>query len=1050
MLLARPRLTLLIVGVLTGALLFVGLRFHNFDTAPDTIVDPGSAAFRHEIQFENTFGADPLVILITTDVKALFAGTGLQQENQTEANLATQDNQKRGVQSVYGPASFATITGYTVLSVGLAQLQQAQQAAQQKGYDDAKAAGKSEQDAQAAGTKAASDAGNAFIADQSKQHPELTKIGIPSADNSAWMTALYINPDTGQPKPKFSAFVPDSQHLLITARLDPNVTNSASIDNLVASVKKTFHDSPVPSATLVVSGVPVLQNAIGVALRRALLAGMLVGAISMLVLLMIALRGRTWIAARAIPVVAGLLTVAMLSGAVSGLGYLAGYMRSLNTFGAPTWQSILATFTLALNPATLAAFPIALGLAVDYGVQFLYRYTQVEDRAAGLVAARIGAGRATRRAVICTVIGLLALMISNIPMVRQFGITMILGAALAWVVARVLTLAALKAWPRLAAGRVKATTEAVDTQEQAAKKARAKKAAALLAAEADEDDVALFGLSSPAGPSATEPEPARPVDVQPATEVEAVTAAAGQSTDGESPPQAGEWVAASWAGGAIRVLGAEPSASRRSVAAAEARTEGVTARISATAPEATPSPAAPRISPKEASTAAAGDTSPADGGQAWERRWEAVDDQADDLEEEGDENRPRTPGAIPAMLAQFARRRSTWVLAPALVVALAGWIAFPFSTYQTDPEKLVSPNLPAFRDVNAIRSATGSSGELDFILSGPDVTSQEALKWVTDLQTTVQRQSDGRIKPINSLASLLTNVNGGQPVNADQEKAYLGLLPGYVTNALVDPQRHLARVAFGLSPDNIEAQRQVIDNVIHQTDAPANYSFYAAGFSYLGIQGLDSLQSGQLLLNVTGAALVLAALFAIYRRPRWALMAWLPTLLVAGWSTAVLFALRQPLTPMTAVLGALVVAFGTEFAILWLERYREAQADGIPAGAEAAEAASRAAGPGIILSGAALTFGFLALTIGGLPFLSQFGFDLPMVRDFGLVAALDMVLAVVASLVVLPAMVVRVGLVETRPIAPLKQKVRKGKAGKAGARKGKKMVTAAEADAQAG
>src|ERR1700682_3305376 len=128
-------------------------------------------------------------------------------------------------------------------------------------------------------------------------------------------------------------------------------------------------------------------------------------------------------------------------------------------------------------------------------------------------------------------------------------------------------------------------------------------------------------------------------------------------------------------------------------------------------------------------------------------------------------------------------------------------------------------------------------------------------------------------------------------------------------------------------------------------------------------------------------------------------MAWAPTLLVAGWSTAVLLAFRGPLTPLTAVLGALVVAFGTEFAILWLERYREAMADGSSPGAEAAEAASRAAGPGIMLSGGALALGFVALAAGALPGISSLGFDLPVVRDFGLVATLDMILAAAAALV---------------------------------------------------
>ena len=43
---------------------------------------------------------------------------------------------------------------------------------------------------------------------------------------------------------------------------------------------------------------------------------------------------------------------------------------------------------------------------------------------------------------------------------------------------------------------------------------------------------------------------------------------------------------------------------------------------------------------------------------------------------------------------------------------------------------------------------------------------------------------------------------------------------------------------------------------------------------------------------------------------------------------------------------------------------------------------------------------------------SGLGFDLPVVRDFGLVAAMDMLLAVAAALVLLPAIVVRVGLIE--------------------------------------
>ncbi|MEA2646107.1 MAG: hypothetical protein QOE92_1190, partial [Chloroflexota bacterium] len=90
--LKKPRVSLLVLLLLALGLGYVASRFVSPDTAPDTIVDPGSAAFRHEIEFENVFGADPIIVLLTTDVRGMFAGNGLQQLELTEANLATQDN----------------------------------------------------------------------------------------------------------------------------------------------------------------------------------------------------------------------------------------------------------------------------------------------------------------------------------------------------------------------------------------------------------------------------------------------------------------------------------------------------------------------------------------------------------------------------------------------------------------------------------------------------------------------------------------------------------------------------------------------------------------------------------------------------------------------------------------------------------------------------------------------------------------------------------------------------------------------------------------------
>jgi hydrophobe/amphiphile efflux-3 (HAE3) family protein len=854
-----------LVALCSVVLGYVGIRLSSFDVAADTIVDPGSQAFLHEVEYENTFGADPVVVLVQGDVQKILAGQGLQQLIRIESNLSSADNQRRGVQSLYGPTSIATVSAVAAEGSLLARVQRAEQDAQKKAFDEAKAAGATDADANTRATAAATDAGKAVLDNASKDFPEIAAIGLPGADNPRWISAIFLDAQ-GKPKPRFSAVVPDPTHLLITGRLNPN-TSERSINAITASVRQDIAKNPIPGASVTVTGVPVLEAAVAQALRLALFIGMLVGAGAMGLLLLFTLRRQARAPARLLPLAAGIFTVLLLGGIVAVVGLLAAGLRSRVGLDSGTLQSILATFTLALNPATLAAFPVALGLAVDYSVQFLYRHYQAQaaDSRAPVAESRSGAGRATLRAAICTVAGLVSLGTSGIPMVRQFGVVMILGVGVAWLVSRLTVLAGMTVLTRRARKRVAVAAARRDAR--------------------DDEEVGLFGLA--AGPR----------------------------------------------------------------------------------------PSAPAV------------TGGADG---------------DEL----------------GSLFGWVRSHTTLVLVPALALAVIGWAALPFVTYETNPEKLVSPQLPAFKDLDRVRQVTGSSGELDFVLSGPDVTSDAALKWQADLQAVAARDTSNQFKIAGSLAQLFGAINGGKPLTNEQTKAFLAVIPSYFTDALASRDHKLARVAFGINLAPIAQQAQQVQQIVNDVDPPSGYTYFPAGFNYLTIKGLETLEAGQMGLNILGAVLVFIALLAIYRHRRLALFAWLPTLFVAGWSTAALFALRAPLTPMTAVLGALVVAFGTEFAVLWLERYREAVTAGAEAGAEAAQLATRSAGPGIMVSGSALILGFLALTIGGLPGVSSLGFDLPMVRDFGLVAAMDMLLALMASLVVLPALVIRMGLPLAAPAVP--------------------------------
>jgi predicted RND superfamily exporter protein len=1023
--LARPRLALLALGLVAVVLLYVALRFASYDTAPDTVVDPGTSAFQHEVDYESVFGADPLVVLVSGNVEKLFNGAGLTPLIAIEGRLAQHGD--LGVQSVYGPASIATVAGATIQNVAAGQLTAVMTAAQNKAIADAQAAGKSAADQQTAGQQAAQAAGAAYIQSALKQYPELQQLAPLQANNPKWMNALFVNPDNGKPKARFAAVTPDADHVVVTARMSTDFrpgSVAALVDLIRQQVKGTVLEQAVT-----ISGVPVLQAAVERGLRLSLFAGMLLGVITMSVLLLVALRRRGRLVLRILPLVAGVATACILAGLVTAVGQLVGNYRASVPPDNSFLQSLVATLSLALNPATLAALPIALGLAVDYAVQFLYRYTQGVERGVDdpWKGARRGAGRATRIAAVCTVGGLSALLLSTMPMVRQFGLVMSLGVGIAWVVARLTVLAAVKAWPWLGAPRsaaAKAPAEVASPPAgQAAPPAAAGQSYAAVATnrapDVDEDvDFMLFGLGggeaaatpqTAAGPAGAEVAPAEQADVGaqpvlpppiPPPPPAPVAVPRWEPTPWDPGPEAipdlGPQVA--WSRAVLEPVPAvaappAPEAAPAFVAAASSGSHEVVESIPAEVVEDSASePSEPSV---ESVSQAEVATSRTAGDQGGDTGHEAVE-----------------PGRIPALLAQFGRRHSAAILVPALLLAMVGWAALPFSSYESDPQKLVSPNLSAIRDLNLVRQATGSAGELDFILTGPDVTSQAAMDWSRNLQSVALRDSNGKLKPLASLSDLITQINGGTLPTSDKLKAYLAVTPTYFTNALVDPSHKFARIAFGINLAPIEEQKAIVDRILADVDAPPGYTYYPAGFNYLTIRGLESLQSGQLILNVVGAGLVLMLLLVIYRRRRMALMAWAPTLLVAGWSTAALFALRVPLTPMTAVLGALIVAFGTEFAILWLERYRDALAEGVEPGAKAAEAASRAAGPGIMLSGGALALGFVALAAGALPGISSLGFDLPVVRDFGLVATMDMVLAVAAALVVLPAIVIRFGLTE--------------------------------------
>jgi predicted RND superfamily exporter protein len=193
----------------------------------------------------------------------------------------------------------------------------------------------------------------------------------------------------------------------------------------------------------------------------------------------------------------------------------------------------------------------------------------------------------------------------------------------------------------------------------------------------------------------------------------------------------------------------------------------------------------------------------------------------------------------------------------------------------------------------------------------------------------------------------------------------------------------------------VDAIRAEIDPPGTDRDPPAGVDARVAGLPVLAADANAELSDSRYLLTAAGLLAVALALLAVYRSFRRALIPLIPIALATGWSALVLWAMGIALNPMSATLGALVIAIATEFSVILSARFREERAAGLSVG-EALRRTYERTGVAVLASGATATAGFAVLILS----------EIRMLRDFGLVTVVDLGVALAGVMFVLPAVLV--------------------------------------------
>jgi uncharacterized protein len=367
----------------------------------------------------------------------------------------------------------------------------------------------------------------------------------------------------------------------------------------------------------------------------------------------------------------------------------------------------------------------------------------------------------------------------------------------------------------------------------------------------------------------------------------------------------------------------------------------------------------------------------------------------------------------PERLLSLAFSRPRLVLGAGLALAVAGWGLGTQIGTVSDIRSLAPQSLPAVRNLTELQDATGVSGELDVSVEAPNLADPATIEWMAAFKQRVLRSSGftgedpsclrAEVCPGPALSDFLTR--GGEKLTASGVRETLGALSSYDLRqvAPIDPRTgrigHTALLSFGIRAQSLEDQQALIDRVRSEIGEPGSaggpppgVEVRLAGLPVIAAEAATDLSASRYWLTLAGLIAVALALLAVYRSPRRVLAPLVPTAMATGWASLVLWISGIPLNPMSAALGALTIAIATEFAVILSGRFDEERRGGRGA-EEALRRAYSRTGAAVLASGATAVAGFAVLVAS----------DIQMLRDFGLVTVIDLAVALLGVMVVLPA-----------------------------------------------
>jgi len=337
---------------------------------------------------------------------------------------------------------------------------------------------------------------------------------------------------------------------------------------------------------------------------------------------------------------------------------------------------------------------------------------------------------------------------------------------------------------------------------------------------------------------------------------------------------------------------------------------------------------------------------------------------------------------------------------------------------ESDPVRWIDQESQTVADLDRLEEATGFSSNLGILVTANNVLADEVAQVVHEFIRDAESLDDVTASSsLTGTISKIIEIPGATPLaptSADLVAAS-EVMPEDVRKLLLSPDRTATQVNLRLAPASLDERavlvrelEALLEDRIAALDLPEDSILVQgleegepairatpAGLAVVGVGLLENLSANRAILTYLGLALSALYLLARFRSAGRAILTLVPVGLAIGSSSVIVAVFDLTLSPLTTVSGPLVIASCTEFSVLITARYLEERQAGRGA-REASDHAARRTGRAFFTS-AATTIGGFAVLIGS---------ALPLLRDFGLIVTMNVAVALLAALVVMPPLLV--------------------------------------------